>query len=501
MKEDYSGQICTICGSAADGLHYGAISCRSCNAFFRRTVVEKSKYQCKGNGNCTIDMELRCACRSCRFRKCLEAGMKTTAVQPRRDPTGAQRDRKKRFEVFPSTSYKETEGSDFCPETPRSSEVPEFRSPKNRRLSDSPRSLGVNNENKPSDGEDTDDDQFASTSNEQIYGTVSPMYNETDRCEFRDLVNAFADHQRMMQLSFSTIDQFLTELENGPVLRPMVPTDVEKLSEVELTGLFFWIEKLRPYSDLPPEDKSNLLKRYSVRKLSLDHFYSASKNAYHCKRGEFVMNNYTYVQYGKTGFEMPHDDFQQISAKKYAFTHTFQRFWTNVIFPFMQLRVTDAEITYLQMMLLWSQSNSEHVTPQTREIMKERRNWCMRCLFDWYVEHRFEDPGLRFGQMTLMIGEIETICEMHCQDFLVAKLFDFCDMGDCWYESLCYTSINTNTLYYDPNLFENLKRFTAMKAVDCCPINAFHHLRVKNEQMEAFSRLAYSPLQRVPEEY
>lgn len=30
---------CSICDNPADGIHFGAISCRSCNAFFRRAVT------------------------------------------------------------------------------------------------------------------------------------------------------------------------------------------------------------------------------------------------------------------------------------------------------------------------------------------------------------------------------------------------------------------------------------------------------------------------------
>lgn len=51
---------------------------------------------------------------------------------------------------------------------------------------------------------------------------------------------------------------------------------------------------------------------------------------------------------------------------------------------------------------------------------------------------------------------------MHCQDFQVAKLFEFCDMSKFWYETLCYAPCNTNVLKFDPNLLENLKRFTAI---------------------------------------
>ncbi|CAI4221517.1 unnamed protein product [Auanema sp. JU1783] len=88
--------ICSICSASADGVHYGALSCRSCNAFFRRSVVENVEYRCKYLKKCVIDTEARCSCRFCRFHKCLAAGMKPAAVQPRRDPTGTQKNRFKK---------------------------------------------------------------------------------------------------------------------------------------------------------------------------------------------------------------------------------------------------------------------------------------------------------------------------------------------------------------------------------------------------------------------
>uniref|UniRef100_A0A8R1HNA4 Nuclear receptor domain-containing protein n=1 Tax=Caenorhabditis japonica TaxID=281687 RepID=A0A8R1HNA4_CAEJA len=463
-----------VCSAPADGLHYGAISCRSCNAFFRRTVVEKAEYRCKHTNNCVIDPDGRCACRSCRFSKCIEAGMKISAVQPRRDPTGSQKERRKRTGV-PSGSLAgsplERSSNSFSSDgpTPNSSFIVEAI--KSDYGFATPRRISLEYANSPDRyGKqvkvEVEEEPVPSTSSlpEKISRVGTP--HDDDQQEFRYLVYAYGEHQRMMQLSFSTFEQFLDEHNNGQKLRKLEPVDVSKLSAVELTGLLYWIEKQQPYTDLSSDDKSVLLKRYSVRKLSLDHFYSASKHPDYCARGQFVMNNYTFVPSDRTGFELPDDDPHQIQAKRETFAPTFTRFWNNVIHPFVEMNVNDAEVVFLHIMLLWSVTNNEHVSEPTRIIMKQRRDWAMNRLFDWYQEHGTAEPPLRLGQMILLLGEIELICDMHCQDFQVAKLFEFCDMSKFWYETLCYAPCNTNVLKFDPNLLENLKRFTAISVME-----------------------------------
>jgi len=44
--------------------------------FFKRTVQRNMVYSCKENGMCNINKVTRNNCQSCRFRRCLEAGMK-----------------------------------------------------------------------------------------------------------------------------------------------------------------------------------------------------------------------------------------------------------------------------------------------------------------------------------------------------------------------------------------------------------------------------------------
>ncbi|EYC23680.1 hypothetical protein Y032_0015g2780 [Ancylostoma ceylanicum] len=79
-----SKQLCAVCGDDSTGYHYEVPSCNGCKTFFRRTVVSKRRFKCHKSGNCLFNKEHRCACRSCRFRKCLEVGMNPNAIQTSR---------------------------------------------------------------------------------------------------------------------------------------------------------------------------------------------------------------------------------------------------------------------------------------------------------------------------------------------------------------------------------------------------------------------------------
>ena len=72
---------CQVCGDKAnDHIHYGAIACYSCRAFFRRGVGASSSYQCTFGQNCDITLKTRKQCQFCRFKKCLDIGMIPTWV-------------------------------------------------------------------------------------------------------------------------------------------------------------------------------------------------------------------------------------------------------------------------------------------------------------------------------------------------------------------------------------------------------------------------------------
>ncbi|TRY76217.1 hypothetical protein TCAL_13043 [Tigriopus californicus] len=78
-EEPRRSKVCSICSSPTETFHlnYGASSCFSCRAFFRR-AVQKAKtpnFQCRAGGNCVINTQTRSDCRKCRFDLCLQSGM------------------------------------------------------------------------------------------------------------------------------------------------------------------------------------------------------------------------------------------------------------------------------------------------------------------------------------------------------------------------------------------------------------------------------------------
>ncbi|CAJ0595800.1 unnamed protein product [Cylicocyclus nassatus] len=98
---DPLAEPCAVCGDKSTGTHYGVISCNGCKGFFRRTVLRDQKFTCRFKHQCVVDKSMRCACRCCRFNKCVRVGMKREAIQFERDPTGGSPSKRSRVSPAP----------------------------------------------------------------------------------------------------------------------------------------------------------------------------------------------------------------------------------------------------------------------------------------------------------------------------------------------------------------------------------------------------------------
>lgn len=77
MSTDGKRLICVVCGSAARGYNFGAITCMSCKIFFRRNAYTNlNGLQCHAGGNCEINQQTRKCCTYCRLVTCFRVGMK-----------------------------------------------------------------------------------------------------------------------------------------------------------------------------------------------------------------------------------------------------------------------------------------------------------------------------------------------------------------------------------------------------------------------------------------
>eukprot|EP00095_Tigriopus_kingsejongensis_P000488 snap_masked-scaffold233_size243130-processed-gene-1.8 protein:Tk00488 transcript:snap_masked-scaffold233_size243130-processed-gene-1.8-mRNA-1 annotation:"nuclear hormone receptor ftz-f1-like" len=73
---------CSVCLSKSENYHlnYGAPTCLSCRAFFRRAVTGQKIQPCLMNRTCEISVQNRGDCRYCRYQKCMAVGMKPDQV-------------------------------------------------------------------------------------------------------------------------------------------------------------------------------------------------------------------------------------------------------------------------------------------------------------------------------------------------------------------------------------------------------------------------------------
>ncbi|XP_046993506.1 nuclear hormone receptor HR96 [Schistocerca americana] len=78
-------KICGVCGDKALGYNFGAVTCESCKAFFRRNAPKNKEFRCPFNENCEITIVTRRFCQRCRLKKCFAVGMRKDYIMSEED--------------------------------------------------------------------------------------------------------------------------------------------------------------------------------------------------------------------------------------------------------------------------------------------------------------------------------------------------------------------------------------------------------------------------------
>ncbi|XP_037282443.1 nuclear hormone receptor HR96 isoform X4 [Rhipicephalus microplus] len=73
-------KFCGVCGDKAFGFNFGALTCESCKAFFRRNAIKDKEFRCLFKDDCEVNTRTRRFCQRCRLQKCFAIGMKKECI-------------------------------------------------------------------------------------------------------------------------------------------------------------------------------------------------------------------------------------------------------------------------------------------------------------------------------------------------------------------------------------------------------------------------------------
>ncbi|KAK9747312.1 Zinc finger, C4 type (two domains) [Popillia japonica] len=85
MDNKTDSKICGVCGDKALGYNFGAVTCESCKAFFRRNALSQKDFRCPFNQQCDITTVTRRFCQKCRLEKCFTIGMRKDCIMSEKD--------------------------------------------------------------------------------------------------------------------------------------------------------------------------------------------------------------------------------------------------------------------------------------------------------------------------------------------------------------------------------------------------------------------------------
>ncbi|KHN85410.1 Nuclear hormone receptor family member nhr-49 [Toxocara canis] len=370
---------CSVCGDVADGYHYGVLSCRGCNAFFRRAITYDLNFMCRRGGNCRVDKNARCACRACRLKKCEKVGMDRRAVQPRRN--------------IASVHLKAESECSFS-ESAKSSAEP---SPTNDFLA-SPHSAF----------------QSLTVKDEE----ASPSSSFETHFVTRGLIARLADDYKLQRrkrrlMLCTNVEEVLCDELEVQLKRPAEGSDLASIFRVQMVLMFEWAEKLDEFRRIESvSDKSKILRSFAVRYLLLDSvFHSVELGV----RDRIVLVNNSYITPGHIPPFYPGEDADSRTVKLMMYGDNSFRLVEELIAPMIDMQFTVGEMMALRLIIFWNPGGVT-LDALTNQIVQSASDMAIRELNTWYIEQNFDDVDARLSSLLLLLPSLanhtQTLLEM-----------------------------------------------------------------------------------------
>ncbi|KAE9554746.1 hypothetical protein FO519_002074 [Halicephalobus sp. NKZ332] len=365
-------EYCAICNDVADGYHYGTLSCRGCNAFFRRAVTFNLQFVCRRGGNCVIDKNARCACRACRLKK---------SVQPKKVPP---KENQRRY--LSESSY----NSDL-------NKSPTIAEPaSNGGVISSPESaftpvslLLVNNP--PGNSE-----HFIMPSS-STSTTIAP-------CFLAQQVELYHEQRKRRRLLLcQNLEEMLTPTMESTLKGLATINDLINVYNVQMGLMFEWAEKLEEFREIQnAQDKVKLLKTFSMKYYLLDNICHTVELNY---GDRIILGNNTFIQPNSYVPFIGTEPSECQNAMNLLYGEHCIRMIDDLVRPMLEMNITYGEILALRLIVFWN-PGSIGLSPETSQIVHRASEKAIKELHNWFDAAKIEKVQTRLGSVLLLLSPL-----------------------------------------------------------------------------------------------
>ncbi|KAI6221219.1 Rabenosyn-5 [Aphelenchoides besseyi] len=448
--------VCAVCNGKANGLHFGAISCAACNAYFRRSTSEGRKYICRKNGNCLVDHSVRTVCRCCRLLRCLLVGMRPEAVQPHRDTIGKKiKTERQSKSTSPDLSQIRVKQEDRHRYTPYSRSDTHGKSVQVKRDYSFSHPSNCLSNSGPSSNEHESDGQieaFETTNHSNSSPSSSHLHcNHLQQIDDEGLIEhglrAYARLIERRRLIYG--DRSIEKLINGDEPEYKLwkgTTNHYRLHEnfsVGTANLLEFVRSFHGFNQLDIADQVVLFRHFGASFIILEKYYlSYQKGGLHTKR--IFRQDFTYIQLSDS-FDVPIDETAEIESNRYFIPPeaknsdgqlvddtTLTRLATPhiklamelLIRPMEEIHMTDVEFIALSLSILF-ETKLQKLSPKGRDQVQELRNQLWSDWFSYYetLGDSIEEAAIRMGNTLLMSAVLDDFNKHYQEHFHLLRVF------------------------------------------------------------------------------
>lgn len=405
-----SFHACQVCGKSAHGKHFGAMTCRACAAFFRRSAkVPKSVYKCDWNNKCEVLLNGRFACKKCKLKKCMLVGMNSDKFIFGRDPISSSENFQGRIK---KPSY-----FDDLPETIE-------------HISGKPLFVIY-----------MDSESFSQS--EKSYINLQYLIEEgTKILELgSEKILLTKNSLEKLAIGLKTVRDNAYSNQNIGFRKMKKIGKEEAISfwEKDFLAVAKWLTYFDDFQTLPQKMQITLLKTVwhvwtRLEKLSLT---AASRRSNLCQNSEMMLHKNS--SYNQKEIEMDISWITKLPKEKLKFLFDEPQNWMDVTIldPLMELQPTDVELTYMMCQLCFQYAGKRH-QGEILEVADRFQKRLADDLHDYYV-NELRKPRYS-GRLTQMMKinnkiqedirakrvkrEIANVFSIYCAEFSHPEIFE-----------------------------------------------------------------------------